>query len=82
MQVASFGGGVNSTAMLIGMWERGESVDLILFANTGGEKPETYTYVAKLSEWTHKHLGHYVTTVSKYTKRKGRHHDSGIRVDA
>lgn len=37
MIVASFGGGTNSTAMLIGMWERGENVDLILFADTGGD---------------------------------------------
>ena len=49
--VASFGGGVNSTAMLIGMWERGERVDLILFADTGGEKPHTYAHVLDMSEW-------------------------------
>lgn len=49
--VASFGGGVNSTAMLIGMHERGEKVDLILFADTGGEKPHTYAHVLEMSEW-------------------------------
>jgi len=51
MIVASFGGGVNSTAMLIGMWERGETCDLILFADTGGEKPHTYEHVSEFSEW-------------------------------
>ena len=51
MIVASFGGGVNSTAMLIGMHERGEHVDLILFADTGGEKPHTYAHVLEMSEW-------------------------------
>lgn len=51
MVVASFGGGVNSTAMLIGMYERGEPVDLILFADTGGEKPHTYAHVLEMSEW-------------------------------
>jgi hypothetical protein len=49
--VASYGGGVNSTAMLIGMVERGERVDLILFSDTGGEKPETYSYVSKFARW-------------------------------
>lgn len=78
ISVASYGGGVNSTAMLIGLAERGELVDLILFSDTGGEKPETYNYVAKVSEWAHKNLCHYVTTVSKFTKRPGRYHDAGF----
>lgn len=51
MIVASFGGGVNSTAMLIGMVERGEHCDLILFADTGGEKPHTYEHVERFSKW-------------------------------
>jgi 3'-phosphoadenosine 5'-phosphosulfate sulfotransferase (PAPS reductase)/FAD synthetase len=49
--VASFGGGTNSTAMLIGMADRGEPVDLILFADTGGEKPHTYAHRDEFSEW-------------------------------
>jgi hypothetical protein len=51
MVVASFGGGVNSTAMLIGMHERGEKVDLILFADTGGEKPHTYEFIMEFNLW-------------------------------
>lgn len=51
MIVASFGGGVNSTAMLIGMHERGERVDLILFADTGGEKPHTYEFIGEFNLW-------------------------------
>lgn len=51
MIVASFGGGVNSTAMLIGMVERGERCDLILFADTGGEKPHTYEHIERFSKW-------------------------------
>lgn len=47
----SYGGGVNSTAMLIGMFERGIGVDLIMFADTGGEKPETYDYVVLFNRW-------------------------------
>ena len=49
--VVSYGGGTNSTAMLIGMVERGEPVDLILFADTGGERPGTYSYLRLFSDW-------------------------------
>lgn len=51
MVVASFGGGINSTAMLIGMVERAEHCDLILFADTGGEKPHTYSHIHEFSRW-------------------------------
>jgi len=51
LTVASFGGGTDSTAMLIGMWQRGERVDLILFADTGGEKPHTYEHINRFSDW-------------------------------
>lgn len=49
--LASFGGGVNSTAMLIGLWERGETVDLILFADTQAEKPHTYQHIEEMQAW-------------------------------
>ena len=49
--VVSYGGGVNSTAMLIGMVERGQRPDAILFANTAAEFPETYKYVDGFSGW-------------------------------
>lgn len=55
MIVASYGGGTNSTAMLIGMYERGEKVDLILFADTGGEKPHTYEHNERFSAWLVEH---------------------------
>src|SRR2546430_2500819 len=49
--VVSFGGGVNSLALLIGLKERGIRPDAILFADTGGEKPETYDAVFKAGAW-------------------------------
>jgi hypothetical protein len=49
--IVSFGGGVNSTAMLIGFYEQEIRPDLILFADTGGELPHTYAHVDKMSEW-------------------------------
>lgn len=42
--IVSYGMGVDSTAMLVGMAERGIRPDMILFADVGGEKPETYDY--------------------------------------
>ncbi len=37
--------------MLIGLHERGERPDLILFADTGGERPETYRHKDMVSDW-------------------------------
>lgn len=37
--------------MLVGLWERCEPVDLILFADTGGEKPHTYEHVKRMDTW-------------------------------
>lgn len=51
MIAVSFGGGTNSTALLVGMQERGMRPDLIMFADTGGEKPFTYKHVSEVSEW-------------------------------
>jgi 3'-phosphoadenosine 5'-phosphosulfate sulfotransferase (PAPS reductase)/FAD synthetase len=42
--VVAYGLGVNSTALLVEFVKQGIRPDLILFADTGGEKPETYAY--------------------------------------
>ena len=65
MIVGTFGGGTNSTAMYIGMVEKSEPVDLILFADTGGEKPHTYAHVAMFSEWLQGKGYPPITTVSR-----------------
>lgn len=44
--VVAYGLGVDSTAMLVEFARRNIRPDLILFADTGGEKPETYQYLA------------------------------------
>ena len=46
--VVSYGGGDNSAAMLIGLYEHGERPDAIVFADTGDEKPHTYAHL-----WEH-----------------------------
>jgi 3'-phosphoadenosine 5'-phosphosulfate sulfotransferase (PAPS reductase)/FAD synthetase len=47
----SYGMGLDSTAVLVGLQVRGIRPDLILFADTGAEKPETYAYLAVINEW-------------------------------
>ena len=51
MMIVSYGGGTNSTALLVGLLERGERPDAILFADTGAELPETYIHVMMVNEW-------------------------------
>lgn len=52
--VVACGMGVNSVAMLVGFYRRGIRPDLILFADTGGERPETYAYIKTLRAWLKK----------------------------
>lgn len=64
--VVSFGGGADSTAMLIEMRRRGVRPSLILFADTGNgdaELPDTYRHIERMSEWTRAAWGIGVTTV-------------------
>ncbi len=49
--IVNYGGGVDSTAMLIEFKRRGIRPDVILFANTGNEKPRTYEYVRMFHRW-------------------------------
>lgn len=65
--VVCYGGGVDSTAMLIAMHRRGIRPDLITFADVGGEKPETYEMVRTMSEWCRSVGFPEVTTCKKLT---------------
>lgn len=49
--LVAYGMGVDSTAVLVGLAARGIRPDLILFADTGGEKPETYAYLPVMQAW-------------------------------
>jgi hypothetical protein len=49
--IVAFGGGVDSTAMIIGMIEKQMPIDLIMFADTGGERPNTYQHIKVFNEW-------------------------------
>jgi len=47
----NFGGGVNSTALLLALHDRGMRPDFVLFADTGSERPETYENVERVLRW-------------------------------
>lgn len=47
----NLGGGTNSTALVIECFNRGMRPDWILFADTGGERPETYAAIERLGRW-------------------------------
>jgi hypothetical protein len=49
--VVGYGMGVDSTALLIGLQQLKIRPHLILFANTGSEKPETYAYLPIINAW-------------------------------
>lgn len=49
--VVSYGGGTNSTAILVGLHERGVTPQAIVFADTGGEKPNTYEHIGHVDVW-------------------------------
>jgi hypothetical protein len=63
--VVSYGGGTNSTAMLIEMHRRGIRPDLILFADTGSEMPHTYAFVRLFQEWLAANAIPPITTVRR-----------------
>lgn len=50
MNIVSFGGGTNSTAMIIGMHLRKIPIDYIIFADTGAEQPHTYDFIETFNE--------------------------------
>ncbi len=49
--IVSYGAGVDSTAMVVWMRNSGYRPEAILFADTGGEKPETYAFIETMSTW-------------------------------
>ena len=66
MNVLSFGGGTDSTAILGGWVERGlKPFDYILFADTGGEHPHTYAHIERMQVWLAAHAFPPITIVKK-----------------
>ena len=71
MLVMSDGGGTNSMAMLIGLRDAGRIPDMIMFADTGGERPHTYAYMQIKREWL-KRNGFPDITVVRNTNKHGK----------
>jgi hypothetical protein len=51
MLYVAFGGGVNSTGMLVGLREHEIKPDLVGFADPGAEKEETYAHCVRVARW-------------------------------
>ena len=66
----SFGGGTDSTAMLLGCYEKGINIDKIVFADTGAEREETYKHVETFSRWLVEH-GMPRMEIVQYTLKGG-----------
>jgi len=49
--IVNLGMGVDSVAMLVGLHAHGERPDLVIFADVGAEKPETYAYLPTINAW-------------------------------
>ena len=70
MNIVGYGGGTDSTAMLVGLWQHHVPVDLILFADPGGEQPHTYHYLRIMDQWLQAHGMPGITQVW-YTEKNG-----------
>ena len=62
--VLSYGGGVNSVALMILLIQQNMPLDEVIFADTGGEIPETYAYIDVTREYLRPH-GVPFTVVAK-----------------
>lgn len=68
MNIVSFGGGTNSTAMIIGMYLHKIPIDLILFADTGAEQPHTYAFIDTFNSWLRAHSLPEIISVGYHDK--------------
>ena len=63
--VLSYGAGVNSTALMILLLKQHQPLDYVVFADTGGELPETYQYLVKAQAYLTKHSIPFVVVRSR-----------------
>ena len=63
--VVNWGAGVDSTAVLVELTRRSITPDLVIFADTGSEKPETYQFVGTFDHWLTSHGMPGVTIVRR-----------------
>jgi hypothetical protein len=63
----SYGGGKDSSAGILHMYELGIRPDLIIIADVGGEHPHTWKTVAAMDEWCRAHDFPEITVTSYYS---------------
>jgi 3'-phosphoadenosine 5'-phosphosulfate sulfotransferase (PAPS reductase)/FAD synthetase len=63
--IISYGGGTNSTAVILALYCKGIRPDGIWFSDTGNEKPETYEFMARFNTWL-KSVGFPPISVVRY----------------
>lgn len=66
INIVSYGAGVDSTAMILKMIEDDIRIDHVVFADTGGELPETYKTVEKMQRFLRKRFIPF-TTVKNFS---------------
>jgi hypothetical protein len=72
--IVCYGAGVDSTAMLIALRDAGIRPDAITFADTGGEKPETYDMIPIMNDWLRRQ-GFPLIQVCKYETSRAPYSD-------
>ena len=70
--VVAYGVGVDSTAMLVGLKQRGIRPDKITFADVGGEKEETYAYLGVIAPWL-EFASFPPVTIVRYVPKRFKH---------
>jgi hypothetical protein len=70
--IVPYGVGANSTALLVELTERGDHPDLIIFADTGAERDQTYRYLGWFDAWLTRR-GSPGITIVRYRTLEGRH---------
>jgi len=68
--VVSFGAGVDSTAILVGLHERGKRPDYIIFSDTGAERPDIYAHIERVDKWCES-IGFPKIDVVRYKTKNG-----------
>ena len=67
--ILNYGGGVNSTALVIEIVNRKMPLDYVIFADTGSEMPETYEYIEVMKDWFKKKNIQFVIVKNKYNQK-------------
>ena len=70
IRVLNYGGGTNSTALAVLAVNLGLPLDIIVFADTGSERPETIEYVSMFSAWLVEQ-GYPPVTVVRWIRVRG-----------